>query len=92
MTTTKINRAPAAQPAVATPSSNGRPTLFSGWLEGWQMLKDWQLERQIHAARMALNSSRDNQSRRDAWQKMAHLIHQRSPQQVARMERKAGLA
>ena len=86
-----FNRAPAAQRAVATPSGDGRPTLFNGWRKGWQMLKDWQLECRIGAARNALNAAQDSHARRAAWERMAALIRQRSPQQVARMERKAGM-
>jgi len=88
---TTINRAPAAQPAAGLPTACGRPSLFDGWRKVRQMSKDWLLERRIAAARLRLQGARGRLEQQCAWAEMAFLISQRSPQQVARMERKAGL-
>lgn len=52
---------------------------------------DQVLERRIWRARRRLETAADVDGRRTAWNTMRHLIRQRSPAQVARMERARGL-
>lgn len=54
-------------------------------------LDDAVLELSIGHARRVMLATRNREARVAAWNRMARLISLRSPKQVARMERKAGL-
>ena len=55
-----------------------------------QQLRDAELERQISRAREDLVNAAP-EDRRAKWEIMVELLQQRSPQQIARMEKQLGL-
>lgn len=54
-------------------------------------LRDWRLEVRIDAALTAACRCRDREQQRQLFGEMNRLIKQRSPEQVARMEKRMGL-
>lgn len=54
-------------------------------------VEDWRHERRINQAKRCMVAATCDDQKRAAWERMKALIQQRSLNQVARMESKAGL-